>query len=159
MRVPIQMQSSADNCFILVQPRRRSIILRIPTSQNRLFLSTLLRGRRDYAVARFRKKMNYLFVRPPPKRREREGESVCLVRVFVGRACPPPSRNLSPFPLAAPARAARRSRPAPGPLISPDCRLQGGRGEERGGLKQSFFFRPPSTFITSAGRAVGEKFT
>ena len=76
MRVPIQMQSSADNCFILVQPRRRSIILRIPPSQNRLFLSTLLRGRRDYAVARFRKKMNYLFVRPPPKRREREGESV-----------------------------------------------------------------------------------
>ena len=45
-------------------------------SQNRLFLSTLLRcrlcrlrRRRDYAVARFRKKMNYLFVRPPPKRR------------------------------------------------------------------------------------------
>ena len=34
-------------------------------------------GRRDYAVARFRKKMNYLFVRPPPKRRER----VDLVRV------------------------------------------------------------------------------
>ena len=63
---------------ILIQLHR--IILRISPpalpSQNRLFLSTLLRcrlcrlcRRRDYAVARFRKKMNYLFVRPPPKRR------------------------------------------------------------------------------------------
>ena len=104
-------------------------------SQNRLFLSILLRcrrlllrrrRRRDYAVARFRKKMNYLFVRPPPKRR---GE-VNAIELAL------PPRNLRRVThLYTQVRQDRSL------ALIADCgrEREGGR---RGGPKQSFIFRP-----------------
>ena len=110
-------------------------------SQNRLFLSILLRcrlllrrrrRRRDYAVARFRKKMNYLFVRPPPKRR---GE-VNAIELAL------PPRNLRRVThLYTQVRQDRSL------ALIADC---GREREEEEGAKTKLHL-PPSTFITSAG--------